>query len=117
MAKNNFIGTPLPPINDHLYKDKPPSTNSRTSSQRSTLNNNINRPNDQNNDDFMKGKQDSPSKNVFSTADKLVVNSKNHEYNVPFILSDKEVQECFSILDIHKHEYITSEEVTFFLDI
>jgi hypothetical protein len=54
---------------------------------------------------------------VLSTADKLVVNEKNFEYQLPFNLSQDEIRECFSTLDIHKHNYITTEEVTFFLDI
>lgn len=56
-------------------------------------------------------------KQVLSTADKLIVNESNHEYNVPFILSENEILECFSIIDIHKHKYITSDELTFFQDI
>lgn len=54
---------------------------------------------------------------IKQTADKLVISATNYTYNLPFAFTGGEIQEAFSTLDIHQTDYITADEVRFFLDI
>lgn len=55
--------------------------------------------------------------NVRSTAQENVVTIDNQEYSMPFEFTAEEIKEAFDTLDINKNEYITSSELTLFLDI
>ena len=41
----------------------------------------------------------------------------NFEYEKPFEFNDEEIKEAFDTMDIYKKGYLTSEEITLFLDI
>ena len=106
MAKDDYASG-----NNIDNQSLPPLKSSKISSKKTMKSNENLEDNWKNNETNQKDKQ------VLSTADKQIVNENNHEYNVPFILSENEILECFSILDIHKHKYITADELTFFQDI
>eukprot|EP01016_Furgasonia_blochmanni_P043622 TRINITY_DN5952_c0_g1_i2.p1 TRINITY_DN5952_c0_g1~~TRINITY_DN5952_c0_g1_i2.p1 ORF type:complete len:375 (+),score=73.67 TRINITY_DN5952_c0_g1_i2:797-1921(+) len=48
---------------------------------------------------------------------KFMIDDVNNEYNTPFMLNEVEIREAFSVLDVKKSGYITTEELAFFLDI
>lgn len=47
----------------------------------------------------------------------MVITADNYQYNIPFSFTISEIQEAFNTLDIHQTDYITADEVRFFLDI
>lgn len=55
--------------------------------------------------------------NIRSTAQENVVTIDNHEHTMAFEFTAEEIKEAFDTLDINKNEYITSAELTLFLDI
>jgi hypothetical protein len=58
-----------------------------------------------------------PGQNVVHTADRFILTDDNPNYQLPFVFTEEEIKDAFETLDIHRHNYITSEEVAFFLDI
>lgn len=56
-------------------------------------------------------------KRMKQTAEKMVITADNYQYNIPFSFTIAEIQEAFNTLDIHQTDYITADEVRFFLDI
>ena len=55
--------------------------------------------------------------NVVHTADKFILNEDNPNYQLPFVFTEEEIKEAFDTLDIHHHNFVTGEEIAFFLDI
>lgn len=54
---------------------------------------------------------------VVHTSEKFIVNEQNPTYQLPFVFTEEEIAEAFETLDINKQNYITRDEVSFFLDI
>eukprot|EP01017_Pseudomicrothorax_dubius_P008512 TRINITY_DN1280_c0_g1_i1.p1 TRINITY_DN1280_c0_g1~~TRINITY_DN1280_c0_g1_i1.p1 ORF type:complete len:540 (+),score=163.25 TRINITY_DN1280_c0_g1_i1:89-1621(+) len=48
---------------------------------------------------------------------RFVLDDKNKEFIKPFVFTEEEIRDAFSTLDVHKYNYITAEEIAFFLDV
>ena len=57
------------------------------------------------------------TKNLKSTAQENILNLQNYQYNKPFEFTEKEIKEAFDTLDIYKKNFITSDELSLFLEI
>lgn len=57
------------------------------------------------------------SSRIVKTSERFIVDQANPHYQLPFEFTEQEIQEAFNTIDFHKNEFITTEEISFFLDI
>ena len=62
-------------------------------------------------------KKDDRGDGVIHTADKFIVNEENPNYQLPFVFTKDEIKQAFDTLDYDKDEWVTADDIAFFLDI